>query len=275
GRPSKDGQATDGQLISAYKDLIASIESGWAGGTKADNGSDVPPLKDPKTGQAVPSIKAQIQAQQDLIHTLVDTGQDATYTDANGTQTKGHLESLNEKAARLQKMIGEVHDLRDRATSELNGAVDQFTNASAAAARYSTAIRNRIQANAQAADVPAMRQLIETYDPNGYRLQQANADHMLGTIYVHRALMATDLKALADQLAPILTKAGAKMPEALDTASLASEAQSAKSEADGAFAKADSLFTEVNNSVGTGQAATSRKNAAGIAAAINDVSQAQ
>src|SRR6185312_5101471 len=100
----------------------------------------------------------------------------------------------------------------------------------------------------------AMDQLLQVYNPNVFKLSEANATLALANLETSKVQTLSERAQLARQLRAILTSAGLSLPKELDDARIAQELKSTATAASGHFDDTKTLFGDVAEAGGTSDA---------------------
>jgi hypothetical protein len=185
------------------------------------------------------SVEQQILAQNQLA-TAILSGAGPAGSSAKSSDT------IAKRAAELSKLITDTKEKEKSIEEQLTTAATHFEEAENAA---KTLKQESGQSVSQLPRDNPMRKaidtLVEVYDPNIFRLGQANAKLALANFLASRAQTLEERSKVIDELQQILKEAGLALPKELADPNVAKEAKDTAAAADKAYDEASAVFTDV------------------------------
>ena len=195
--------------------------------------------------------QAQLEAGWKGVQAQVINEQRLATAILNGGPETKTVESIKDKAARLDKLVKETEETEKGVAELLQSSIDNFEAAANSARELS------MKAKTQVAQLPRenpMRKAIDTlvavYDPNVFLLGQANAKLTLANLYSTQASTSAEREKVVGKLGPIVQAAGLTMPAGLD----AGKPSDAGKNADQLYGEAQQQFLDVSEAGGVGDA---------------------
>jgi hypothetical protein len=207
--------------IEQFKKLADQINQGWQG------------------------VSKQAMTQQQLAAQILNGG--------GAGQNKNA--SIAAKAQQYAKQADETKKAYDDAEQALGDAVKHFEEAASAASSLGSSL------STSSANLPsdnemkhAMDTLKNAYNPNGFKLSQADATLALAELQASRTAALAERQQVVAQLGPALKAAGLSLPKELDDAKLADELNAAAKQANENFDAAKELYQTVAEGGGVSDA---------------------
>ncbi|MCC6422936.1 MAG: hypothetical protein IT447_05610 [Phycisphaerales bacterium] len=168
--------------------------------------------------------------------------------------------SIQNQAARLVELSKNVQTELDAAQQLLASTATHFDAAASAAQDLNRDLSAKMRdpAAAAAPERAAWKQLLEAFQPSGFKLRQAEAQQTLGVLHTEQANQLAQFVQVRDALKTAVDKAGIPMPTELADADLASRLQTARDDAQKGYQSADELLLNIANT----DSNQDRKNAA-------------
>jgi hypothetical protein len=228
-------QAAAEKAIESYTKQLASIDAGWKG------------------------VEQQI-ATQAQIGTNVLGAPGAAAPVGEGAEAIAN--SINEKAAQLQQKLTETAAVFNEADQRLDNAITHYNAAVTSAGELASAVQQKRQGvDRNSPYSKAFDNLTAVVSPATYKLGQAEANQLRGTINASQAISQIGQQRMIETLQPILAAAKLELPAALNQPSLPTEVQRTTDKANATYDEAAKLYLEASDAAPD---TSSAKNAARI-----------
>ncbi len=163
--------------------------------------------------------------------------------------------TINAKAAKLGAQVEKTNAAYTQAEENLNNAIKNFQDAFRAATELSTSLRQSMATlPADNQMKKAMDQLVQVYNPNVFKLSEANATLALADLESSKVQTLAERLHLTQQLQAILKNAGLSLPKELDDAKTADELKSTTASAMEHYKATQTLYEDVAEAGGTSDA---------------------
>ncbi len=170
----------------------------------------------------------------------------ALYQGVGGTETTARTDSITSKAIELAKASEQRDTAFDRAKSNLTSAITNFEAAVRAASQLQSDLRTQandpsVQGTELAKTIASLQQ---AFDPNTFRLGQADAQQLLATLETGRVTEMAERQRITQRLDKVLSDAGLSMPKELADAKLASEITETAKSAEAMYKEAEQTYKD-------------------------------
>jgi hypothetical protein len=186
-------------------------------------------------------INAQVQLAKQIV------GESSSAAPPSEGATTMPSATVAQKAAEINRLAGDIKQMRGDAQSKLDSAIKLFNDAYKAAEEVRISTRKKMDddANQNRPERDAWKKLIEVMDSQYYRLREASAQRMLASLYASEAASLRNRINLKAGVVPTIERAGADVPTALQPANLDKDYTQAVNLADEAYKAADEILTNI------------------------------